>query len=132
MRVVLDTNVVASAIFFGGVPGKILSAYFERSFDLVLTPPIADEYAATCSKLGKKVHFNESEKIIDKIIRQAILVQDCAVPVPECEDPDDVMFLEAAIIADAKYIVSGDKHLLDIRRFADIQILKARPFLDLL
>ena len=44
-------------------------------------------------------------------------------------DPDDDKFIECAVAADAAVIVSGDHHLLDLGKYADIQILAAAEFL---
>ncbi len=48
------------------------------------------------------------------------------------EDPTDNKFLEAAMEADADYIVSGDKHLLKLKEFSGIKIVKAKQFLEML
>jgi len=45
VRVILDTNVLVSGIFFGGVPGQIVDAWSEHLLALVLTPDILEEYA---------------------------------------------------------------------------------------
>lgn len=61
MKVVLDTNVVLSGIFFGGVPGRILTAWSEGRVQLVLTPEILDEYrrAGDALALG---HLDEARR----------------------------------------------------------------------
>lgn len=54
MRVVLDTNVVMSGIFFGGVPGSLLGAWTVGHVELVLSPPILDEYRRVGAELATK------------------------------------------------------------------------------
>lgn len=54
MRVVLDTNVLVSGIFFGGVPGQIVDAWSEDRLSLVLTPEILEEYARVGQDLAAK------------------------------------------------------------------------------
>jgi len=47
VRVVLDTNVVLSGVFFGGVPGEILAAWSRGRLDVVVSAPILAEYGST-------------------------------------------------------------------------------------
>ncbi|MEI6790430.1 MAG: putative toxin-antitoxin system toxin component, PIN family [Myxococcaceae bacterium] len=51
--------------------------------------------------------------------------------VPDCDDPDDVMFLELATAGQADYLVSGDKHLLKVRNYAGGQVITPAEFLKL-
>ena len=45
------------------------------------------------------------------------------------EDPDDNIFLECALECEADFIISGDKHLLKLKEFKGIKIIKAKDFL---
>lgn len=54
MRVVLDTNVLVSGIFFGGVPGRIVDAWSENRLSLILTPAILEEYARVGHAMAAK------------------------------------------------------------------------------
>ena len=54
MRAVLDTNVVVSGIFFGGLPRQILEVWGDAAFELVLSASIFDEYLRTCDRLGDR------------------------------------------------------------------------------
>jgi len=58
------------------------------------------------------------------------MVQDQTLSEPVCVDPDDDKFLACALASKSKMIVSGDKHLLDVSGFREIQMLKPRKFLD--
>ena len=51
MRIVIDTNIVASAVFFGGNPRKIIEALFEKKLDAFITPEILEEYHETFEEL---------------------------------------------------------------------------------
>jgi len=59
-----------------------------------------------------------------------MMFQSCQLSEPVCEDPDDDMFIACAIASKSKVIVSGDKHLLNIKSFGGITILKPREFVD--
>ena len=54
MRVVLDTNVLVSAIFFSGPPARILSAWLEDKFELAVSAEILAEYRGTATRIGEK------------------------------------------------------------------------------
>ena len=70
------------------------------------------------------------EALLAMLTVHAVLVD--APPLDErvSEDPDDEMFLAAALAANARLIVSGDKHLLRVSGWRGIEVLKARPFVD--
>lgn len=129
MRVILDTNVIMSAIFFGGIPGKILDAYASGKLTLILSPEILGEYQEVAERLAKKYKLKYAE-ILDWIIVHSEMVSDTALAEPVCADPDDDKFIAAALTSNAKIICSGDKHLLDVNGFRKIEILKPKPFAD--
>ncbi|MFN7457461.1 MAG: putative toxin-antitoxin system toxin component, PIN family [Gemmatimonas sp.] len=53
MKVVLDTNVLVSGLLFGGVPGRILTAWSTGAIRLVISPPILEEYRRVGLALSK-------------------------------------------------------------------------------
>ena len=132
MKVVLDTNVLVSGLLFGGVPGRILTAWSAGAIRLVISPPILDEYRRVGLELSKGREPLESmlEALLAMLTVHAVLVD--APPLDERvgDDPDDEMFLAAALAANASLIVSGDKHLLRVSGWRGIEVLKARSFVD--
>ena len=129
MRVILDTNVILSSIFFGGIPGRILEAYRDGQIALVLSPEILDEYRATAARLAKKFDVDYDE-ILDWIAVHSEMVSAPALSGSVCADPDDDKFVACALASGAKIICSGDKHLLDINGYQGIEVLKPRSFAD--
>lgn len=131
MRVVLDTNVVLSGIFFGGVPGRILTAWAEGRFQLVLTPEILDEYrrAGDALALGHLERSAALTPILALIVSHAALVDATPLPAPVSADPDDDKFLAAALAA-AALVVSGDRHLLAVSEWQGVRVLSPRRFVD--
>lgn len=132
MKVVLDTNVLVSGLLFGGVPGHILTARSTGAIRLVISPPILDEYRRVGLELskGREPLAGALEALLAMLTVHAQLVD--APPLGErvSEDPDDEMFLAAALAANARLIVSGDKHLLRVSGWRGIEVLKARAFVD--
>ena len=79
MRVVLDTNVLVSGIFFAGVPGRLLEAWADDKYELVLSPSIFDEYLRACARLAESRSGLEYEAVLATIVGHGTLVAD-AVP----------------------------------------------------
>lgn len=128
MRIVLDTNVLVSGIFWGGVPEKILSMAMEGHFSLIVTKEIVSEYFRIIDKIGKK--DTELTSQWKMLLLQTMTVIDSKIEVRQCRDPKDDMFLECALAGKAKYIVSGDDDLLSIGKIGDVKILTAKEMLQ--
>lgn len=132
MRVVLDTNVVVSAVFFGGTPGRVLAAWSAGRFVLILSPAILDEYRRVGHELGlRHPDVNAAfEPVLALIAMNATIVDAPALVAPVSADPDDDKFLAAAAAAQAPVIVSGDRDLLEVSGWCGIEVLSPRQFLD--
>jgi putative PIN family toxin of toxin-antitoxin system len=129
VRVVLDTNVLISGIFFGGHPRAVLEAWVAERYELVISPSIVDEYVQTCDRLGASHPSLEYQPILAAIIGHSTLVPDTPGFEPITADPDDDKFMLCAEGSGAT-VVSGDQHLLDADGWHDTPVLKPRDFLD--
>lgn len=130
MKIVLDTNVFISGIFFSGSPAQILKAWKEQKIQIVLSKEILDEYQRVAGELSAKFPSVNIEPIIELLTIYGEVVETAGISVTVCEDPDDNMFLECAIASNSKIIVSGDNHLLKISGYQGIDVLKPREFID--
>ncbi|MDH3207716.1 MAG: putative toxin-antitoxin system toxin component, PIN family [Gemmatimonadota bacterium] len=128
MRVVLDTNVLVSGIFFAGVPGQVLEAWAEERFELVLSPAIFDEYLKTCERLAASRPGLEYHGVLTTIVGHGTLVADSEFTETITADPDDDKFMLCARAARA-IVVSGDRDLLDAAGWQGVEVLKPRAFL---
>jgi putative PIN family toxin of toxin-antitoxin system len=131
MKIVLDTNVVFSGIFFKGIPGKILENIFVGKYQIVLSEEIVSEYKEVIVRYCKKkkvLDFTAPLEIIDLLIADSIFVDANFVITPKCEDLDDVKFLQVAMAAKARYLISGDKHLLDVGKYPGGVVLRPQEF----
>ena len=129
MRIVVDTNVLISGVFFGGFPRKILSAIVNRKMTACATTEIVNEYEEVVQEMivRKKGHINRA------ILVPLIEVMEIFEPISYieiCRDTEDDKFLECAKDSNALYIVSGDKDLLVIKQYENIQIVTARDFCE--
>ena len=130
MRVILDTNVFISGIFFSGPPSKILKAWADQKFHLVFSQQILDEYQRVSEDLSSKFPSIDIAPIIELITIHGLFIDTHGYTLPVCEDPDDNKFIECAIAGNCEIIVSGDKHLLKLSEFRGIAILNPKKFVD--
>lgn len=131
-RVVVDTNVVLSGIFFAGVPGRILDAWQAGQLTLVLSPAILAEYRRAGAALTARYPDASMplEPILALLARSAKIVDAPPLGEPIAPDPDDDKFLACALAAEAPIIVTGDKPLLSVSGWAGLEILTPRQFVD--
>jgi len=128
VKVVLDTNVVVSGIFFSGPPAEILRSWSRGKIQLLITPEIFDEYQRVAAKLNEKYPRIDIKRILDLILIGSELVVAAQLPRPICIDPDDDKFFDCAAAGKASIIVSGDKHLLKASGSHGIAVVTPRYF----
>lgn len=130
MKVVLDTNVVISGLFFGGIPRAILTDWSYGRFQLMLSVEILHEYERVARELDRKYQVLDGdwEQVLRLIALNATLVAAQPLKKQVCTDPKDDKFLACARSSSASLIVSGDKHLLDVSGWNDIEVLTPRQF----
>ena len=132
IKVVIDTNVFVSAILFDGELDKLINLWKRKKFTFLLSKEILEEYIKVLSY--KK--FELSDKIIKRIIYEELLPYTKNIKVKKRiniikKDPSDNIFLECALEGRANYIISGDKHLLQLKQYKSIKIISFREFIKL-
>ena len=130
MRIILDTNVFISGMFFSGPPYTILKAWRDGLIQLVISPEIYGEYQRVAGELSVKYPEIDISDIFDLLLVKAEMVDAAALPEPVSTDEDDDEFLACAIAGSLQQIVSGDKHLLDISPYRSVTVLTPRQFVD--
>ncbi len=130
MKIILDTNVFISGIFFSGPPHRILKAWRNGILTLVISEEIFKEYRKVGETLGKKFPMIDLQPILDLVRTRAQIYPVKCLPEAVAEDPDDDKFLACALACKSKIIVSGDKHLLKVNGFRGINIVRPREFVD--
>ena len=128
MKIVVDTNVLVSGIFFTGPPHRILQAWKDGKLQIVLSADIIDEYLRVSEALSGKFAGVDAQPILELLIKKAEIVQPKRLPEPVCDDPDDDKFLAAAISSGAKIIISADRHLLTVSGYQSISVLRPKTF----
>jgi uncharacterized protein len=133
VRVVLDTNVVMSGLFFGGVPSQILEAWNQGGFEWVISAPVLTEYQRVGAELGAQHPTRRAvaDALIAAITARATLVATTRLREPVTADPDDDMLFALAVTARARVIVSGDRHVRAMDGWRRIAVHTPRSFIDL-
>lgn len=120
MRVVLDTNVLLSGLMFpDGAPGRVVGAWREGRFDLVISIHQLAEIGRTLAYPKIRRILGWDDERIERFIRQLYIraqivdLDGIAVEVPS--DPDDAPILATLVAARADVLISGDRDLLVLR-----------------
>ena len=131
IKVIIDTNVFVSGTLWKGTPHKVLELWSEGKFKLVVSVEIVNEYEEVLSNL-----LNHQQDLVDRILETIRMhseyVQPVKLPKAICRDPNDEMFLMAALAGKVDYIVSGDKDLLVLNNTLNLNVVNPRQFLDAL
>lgn len=134
-RVVLDTNVLISAFISpnkDSAPRQLYDACVRGRFFLLLSDDILEEVFDVLNRPRIKRMYKLTDKEISQFIlelkKNTIVATHTNISVV-VEDPDDNKFIACAIDGKGDYIVSGDKHLLDLEAYNGVRILTVREFL---
>lgn len=128
MKVILDTNVFISGVFFSGPPYQILNAWRDGKIKLIISREILSEYWRVGEVFAEKYPSIDLQPILDLVTIEAELYDAKDLPERVSSDPDDDKFLACAIASGSRIIVSGDKHLLKVSGFGGIEVLKPGEF----
>ena len=132
LRIVADTNIYVSAILFGGLPEDFMMLAKAAKFKLYISLPIFEEIRKVLV-----LKFSATDMVIETALRTIRAATHLVQPRPFPEivierDPSDDRILECAVAAYANIIISGDRHLRDLNRFENIEIMTIRNFLEYL
>jgi putative PIN family toxin of toxin-antitoxin system len=130
LKVVMDTNVFISGVFFSGPPYQILKAWQSGEFELVASQEILDEYLRVGEILAEEHPVIDLKPMFNFVLEHATIYKPSVLKEPVCEDPDDDKFFACALASESKIIISGDKHLLKVTGYQGIEVLKPREFMD--
>jgi len=130
VKIILDTNVIVSGIFFSGPPYEILKAWRNGKFKIVVSQEILLEYQRIAEKLNQKFPMINIQPIIDLLIVKADLVIGPELPIQISKDPGDDKFISCALASNSKIIITGDKHLLNVNGYEGLEIIRPREFVE--
>ena len=135
MRLVLDTNIVLSALLWGGTPYRLLQLAMDGEVQLFTSPVLAAELRNILVRAHLAVKLAEKGTTADAVtalyLEFARAVSPLSVPRVVPDDADDDHVVACAVAAKADIIVSGDKHLLNLREYQGIRMLTAAQAVQL-
>ncbi len=129
MKVILDTNVFLSGIFFSGPPYEILRAWRQGHFQLVVSAEILDEYRRVGERLASSHPGVDITPFLKLVAVHGDLVLAPVLSERICEDLSDDMFFACALGSGCNVIVSGDKHLHKASGYKGIEVYSPRVFI---
>lgn len=131
-QVVLDTSIFISAYLSKNEqksPNKILTLWQQGDFILIVTPSLIEELIIILER--KKVNKLSIIKLIENIAEKAIIKEGIyQTNYLDDIDPKDNIFLSACYESNADYLVSLDKHLLNLKHFHNTLIFNPQSFLN--
>ena len=130
MKVVVDTAVLISGVFFGGMPSRILEAWRAGKIDLVVSPDILEEYRRIGDRLEAQFADVTLAPFIALLVMTAEIIESPDLPEQVSRDPDDDKFIACALAGDWQFIISGDKDLLELSGYQGVKIVAPREFLE--
>jgi putative PIN family toxin of toxin-antitoxin system len=127
-RVVIDTNIYISAIFWNGKPREVIDLGRDGKITIFTSLDIENEIAGKLKTTFKLAEEDVNQILLDfstftlpiRINKELIVVRD---------DPDDNKFIECAVECRANYIISGDRRLLNLKEYEGIKLIKSSEFL---
>ena len=131
MKIILDANIFISSFFWGGNPRSILERVITKADELFLTKEILDEIEDVLAR--PKFHTGKTEieyfiKSIEEIGNKIAAKE----RVQRSRDKKDNKYIECAMASYANYIISGDIHLLEIKKHGSIKIVSAKEYLGII
>ena len=132
MRVVIDTNVFVSSFLKGGSnPRRVIDLWREGKIMLCLSEAILEEYLEVLTRLGmsEEPELDELLELFKSRGHVVFVTEVLDLSVVE-GDPDDDKFVECAVTAGARHVISGDRHLRELKQYQDVSILTPTAFLD--
>ncbi|MBS3030650.1 MAG: putative toxin-antitoxin system toxin component, PIN family [Dolichospermum sp. DET50] len=134
LRVVIDTNIIVSALIFGGKVSRLRLAWQNDLFIPLVSKATTTELIRVLAYPKFKLTPTEQEDLISDYILfcEAVAMPDRLPVIPECRDPFDVPFLLLAVVSEADYLVTGDHDLLSLKDNFSCPIITAEDFLNII
>ena len=130
MTVVLDANIYISAFFWGGNPRAVLERVIKKQDELLVTEEILDEIKNVLTRPKFHTGINEIDFFIKSIEEIGNKIDAKSKIKNGSRDKTDNKYIECAIAGKADYIISGDSHLLEMKKYRNIKIVSAREYLN--
>ena len=136
MRVVLDTNIVVSGLLWKAAPRQVLDAARELRITLYTSSVLLDELAEVLSRAHLAPMITANQASAEFLMQRYAMLTQVVVPAQigrvVAQDIDDDAVVACALAANAELIVSGDGHLLNLKRYQGMPIVSATAAIALI
>jgi uncharacterized protein len=135
MRIVLDTNVLVSALINpSGTPAKIVEMLVTGESTLCFDRRILDEYREVLYRPSFPFQTDQVDALLEPIIAagESIEMPPAASLAAHLPDPDDAMFLEVAVAAGADYLVTGNARHFPVALTTGIRVVSPARFVEIM
>jgi putative PIN family toxin of toxin-antitoxin system len=132
LRIVLDTNVIVSALISDGKPRALFKKGVEGQFVIVMSEPLLKELSAVLRRSKFKTNLAEIRRVTQALLNTARVVSLKTKFSVVKDDPKDDVIIETAYDGHVDLIVTGDGHLLKLKSFNKIKIMTVEEALNLL
>jgi len=132
MRITVDTNVLISALGWNGAEAAVIEMVLDSSLELCLSAQILSEFYRVVKYPKFGFTDEEIDGFVGRLLPHSIIVKPTRSIDVVDEDPDDNKIIECAVKGNSSYIITGDKHLLQLGDYKGIKILKASDFLRII
>lgn len=132
-KVVLDTNALISGLLWNGNEARVIEKAEKKEIRLFISQKLLEELEGVLKRAKFTKRLEGKEYTVDKAVAKIALIATLIEPRHKIEeikeDPDDNRVLECAMFAKASVIISGDRHLLDLKGYSGINIVSASEFI---
>ena len=132
-RVVIDTNILISALVLGGKIARLRFAWQSGYFTPLVSKVTTTELIRVLAYPKFKLTPTDREDLLSDYLLfcESVVIPDILPATPECRDPFDVPFLVLALVGEADYLVTGDRDLLVLKANFSCSIVAADDFLKI-
>jgi len=128
--VVLDTNTVVSALLFNGTASRLVELWQTEKVQVLVSTAIVKEYLRVLAYPKFALTEDEISGLLHEELLPFVEVVEVKRRVKVVRrDPDDVKFIACALAGSAEFVVTGDRDLLAVRSFENVQVIQLRDFL---
>lgn len=134
VRIVPDVNVCISGLLWTGIPHRLIQTAEVGDLVLMTTPAIVEEVreALIRSKFAARIAALSSSvgELMESLLSIVEVIQEPVIEPVILQDPDDDKILACAVASRARWVVSGDTHLLAVKRYRNVRIVTPKQFWD--
>ena len=128
MKIVLDTNIFISGIFWRGSSNKVILNWKEGKFTLIASLGTISEITKVLKDFKIRLPDEMIRDWIGLIVRNSIIVEPKEKISIVKDDPKDNIFIETAVAGNADYIITQDNHLLKLKEFRRVKVITPEEF----